>query len=120
MVLGRADTKDLAGARRRGQLDDGSAECTLGLGDEDPIVLVDGARGRSVEGTVRGDVRRNDTDGVGGIDAVVLAVNAGRHVMGVDLGLLLLGAMMHLATDAVHLGDALLLFTLQVEAFDEG
>ena len=120
VVLGRADAKDLSCPGRRGQLHDGPAERALGPGDEDPVVPVEVPGGRPVEGAVGGDVRRNDADRVGRIDAVVLAVDAGGHEVGVDLGLLLGRALVHLAADAVHLGDPLLFLPLDVKAVGEG
>ena len=120
VVLGRADAEDLSRSGRRGQLHYGPAESSLDLGDEDPVVPVEVPGGRPVEGAVGRDVRRDDADRVGRIDAVVLAVDAGGDEVGVDLGLLLGRALVHLAANAVHLGDPLLFLPLDVEAVGEG
>lgn len=120
VVLGRADAEDLSRSGRRGQLHHGPAESSLDLGDEDTVVPVEVPGGRPVEGAVGRDVRRDDADRVGRIDAVVLAVDAGGDEVGVDLGLLLGRALVHLAADAVHLGDPLLFLPLDVEAVGEG
>ena len=120
VVLGRADAEDLSRSGRRGQLHHGPAESSLDLGDEDPVVPVEVPGGRPVEGAVGRDVRRDDADRVGRIDAVVLAVDAGGDEVGVDLGLLLGRALVHLAANAVHLGDPLFFLPLDAEAFGEG